>query len=173
MIIKPELDVDHDTHIQIQKLRNQSFPDHAVPRSYFKQLPHYRVLLYREHRLIATMGLDYRVMAVAKNALKILGIIDLCVAEDCRGQGIAGQILTHVSAYAAERDVDFLLLMADHPEYYEKNGFKRVECVGEWLKVHEHQHYGIAQELLGDLMIKPISGKPWLEGELDWLGYMY
>ena len=173
MSILPEIDVGPGVHAQIQQLRNQSFPDYAVPRSYFKQLPHYRVLHFVEQALVATMGLDCRVMMVSKQVVKVLGIIDLCVDEDFRGQGIAAKMLAEVSSYATQRDVDFLLLMADRPEYYEKHGFKRVECVGHWLKIHEHQNFGTASEFVYDLMVKPVSSMSWPEGDVDWLGYMY
>ncbi|ASP40858.1 GNAT family N-acetyltransferase [Bacterioplanes sanyensis] len=173
MIIKPELDVDGDVHMQIQQLRNEAFPDHAVPRSYFKQLPHYRALRFHEQQLIATMGLDYRVMSVGDEVIKVLGIIDLCVAREYRGQGIAGSMLEQLSDMASERDVDFLLLMADQPEFYQRHGFLEQEQHSQWLKIREHKHYGIAHECLYDMMVKPISGKPWPTGNLDWLGYMY
>ena len=71
--ILAEIDLDSCTHFVIQELRNSSFPDHQVERSYFKQLPHYRALQYENDKLIGYMGLDYRIIGVADTVYKIFG----------------------------------------------------------------------------------------------------
>jgi hypothetical protein len=41
----------------IQKLRNACFPDDQAPRSYFKQLPHFRMLAEDGDQIIGHVGI--------------------------------------------------------------------------------------------------------------------
>ncbi|MCZ6377234.1 GNAT family N-acetyltransferase, partial [Vibrio parahaemolyticus] len=45
--------------------------------------------------------------------------------------------------------------------------------LSSWLRIHEHKNYGVAVDQVDDLYVKPISGKTWAVGHIDWLGYMY
>ncbi len=46
MDIYPEIELSKEQHNSIEVLRNKSFPEHQVTRSYYKQLPHMRALKY-------------------------------------------------------------------------------------------------------------------------------
>ncbi|UTM59090.1 GNAT family N-acetyltransferase [Photobacterium sp. CCB-ST2H9] len=173
MKIIAEIDIPPETHAAIQLLRNAAFQDHQVNRSYFKQLPHSRMLTYSGEQLIGHMGLDYRVIRVGDAVLKILGVIDFCVSEHARGQGIGSSMLATLSAYAKTRDVDFLMLMSEHTHFYCRHGFQQVTAHHSWLRLHEHQNYGIGFEPLNELLIQPVSGLEWPSGHIDWLGYMF
>ncbi|UTV29405.1 GNAT family N-acetyltransferase [Photobacterium atrarenae] len=173
MKIIPEIEVTDREHDAITQLRNASFPDHQVERSYYKQLPHMRALQYCHGKLIGYMGLDYRVVCVGGTPLKVLGVIDICIDKSHQGQGIGSAMLTELSDYAAARDVDFIILMSELDAFYTSNGFNKVSGPSSWLRLHEHQNYGIAFDQLGDLFVKPMSGKTWAPGHLDWLGYLY
>ncbi|MEA5316929.1 GNAT family N-acetyltransferase, partial [Vibrio parahaemolyticus] len=65
----------------MEVLRNKSFPEHQVTRSYYKQLPHMRALKYRDYQLVGYMGLDYRVVSVGDEIYKVLGVSDFCVEQ--------------------------------------------------------------------------------------------
>ena len=71
-----EPDVTPDEHIAIARLREEAFPDFAPERSYFKQLPHLRVLAANGGSIIGHAGLDHRVMAVGEVPVRVLGLID-------------------------------------------------------------------------------------------------
>ena len=45
MEIISEIEVSKQQHQAITTLRNRSFPEHQVQRSYYKQLPHMRALI--------------------------------------------------------------------------------------------------------------------------------
>ncbi|WP_199455067.1 GNAT family N-acetyltransferase [Vibrio owensii] len=173
MNIVPELDLSPAEHLAIKHLRNAAFPEHQSDRSYYKQLPHYRALEFQGTKLIGYMGLDYRVMNLNEQPTKVLGIIDLCVDTDFQGKGVASTMLTRVTEYAQDKDVDFIILVADDPSLYLKNGFQCLEVEATWLRVHEHNNYGVAEERLNDLYVKPLRGQIVTKGALDWLGYMY
>jgi predicted N-acetyltransferase YhbS len=173
MDITPEINLTKLDHKAIKELRNQSFPEHQADRSYFKQLPHMRALEYQSDKLVAHMGLDYRVVGVANDAYKVLGIIDFCVDKAFQGQGIGSSMLSQISEYAKKKDVDFIILISELHDFYTANGYQRINATNSWLRLHEHRNYGVAIDQIDDLYIKPISGKSWAVGHVDWLGYMY
>jgi predicted N-acetyltransferase YhbS len=173
MEILPEIELDESTHLAIQELRNASFPDAKVKRSYYKQLPHYRVLKYENRKLIGCGGLDYRAIRVGNEVYKVLGVMDLCVREDKRGQGIGTSILSELSDYAKKRDVDFIILVSDNDNFYIHNGFYQIKTHNSWLRIDEHKNYGVAFEKLDDLYVKPVGDKVWKSDYVDWLGYMF
>lgn len=173
MDIIAEIDIEPHVHLATEVLRNQSFPGFEVPRSYYKQLPHYRCLQYDGEELIGYMGLDYRSVRAGAAVYKILGVVDLCVAESQRGKGVGTQMLAELTIFAQEKDVDFIMLMSDSAAFYERNGFEKIEAQSFWLKIHEHQTLGIAEEFLDDLYVKSTGEKRWADGPVDWLGYMF
>ena len=168
-----EINVTEVQHKAIESLRNHSFPEHQVNRSYYKQLPHMRALQYEGDMLVGYLGLDYRAMRVGNDVHNVLGIIDFCVAEQYRGKGIGTFMLSEVSAFAKGKAVDFIMLMAELDDFYLSHGFSKVETTHSWLRIDEHTNYGVAVEHIDELFIKSVSGKEWTNGHLDWLGYMY
>ncbi|CAM3033354.1 GNAT family N-acetyltransferase [Vibrio rarus] len=173
MDIVHEIDVTNQQHQAITKVRNQAFPEHQVPRSYYKQLPHMRALEYKNGELIGYLGLDYRVMKVADTVYTVLGIIDFCVAKPYRSQGVGSAMLAEVAAFAEKKNVDFITLISEHHQFYCARGYQQVSAINSWLRVDEHTNYGVAVEFLDQLYVKPISGREWECGHVEWLGYMY
>ncbi len=160
-------------HKSIEVLRNQSFPEHQANRSYYKQLPHMRALQFDGDILVGYLGLDYRAIKVGDEVYKVLGIIDFCVAEQWRGKGIGSFMLSEISSFAEAKNVDFIVLISALEGFYRRQGYSKVEGIHSWLRLHEHTNYGVAVEHIDDLFIKPISGKQWGNGHVDWLGYRY
>ncbi|MFM2642551.1 GNAT family N-acetyltransferase [Vibrio chagasii] len=173
MEIISEIEVSKEQHQAITTLRNSSFPEHQVQRSYYKQLPHMRALQHHEGQLVGYLGLDYRMINVGGHAFKVLGVIDFCIAEDVRGKGLGSTMLSELDAYAKERDVDFIILISELHSFYSSHGYNRVVVDHSWLRLNEHLSYGIAVEEVDDLYVKSISGVSWPSGNVDWLGYMY
>ncbi|HEU4496736.1 MAG TPA: GNAT family N-acetyltransferase, partial [Flavobacterium sp.] len=79
---------------QIASLLKICFPEEEFHgRTYFKQLPHYRLLLKKDERLIGQLGLDYRVMLLGKKPITVLGVIDLAILPEFQGQGFGTELL--------------------------------------------------------------------------------
>jgi predicted N-acetyltransferase YhbS len=173
MDIYPEIELSREQHSEIQSLRNQSFPEDQVARSYYKQLPHMRALKYKGNQLVGYMGLDYRVIAVGEETYKVLGVIDFCIDSAHQGKGIGSSMLSQLADYASTKDVDFIILISDLHSFYTQNGYQRVDTLSSWLRLSEHRNYGVAVVRVNDLYIKSMSGKTWAVGHMDWLGYMY
>lgn len=176
MNIIHEIDVTPEQHQAIEQLRNSAFADFQVSRSYYKQLPHMRVLCYSSdetqgNELAGYMGLDYRVIRVGDEVLKVLGVIDLCVAK--QGQGLGSQMMTELAEYAQSKDVDFIILMSELDAFYSKLGYQRVASMQSWLRIHEHTNFGVAVDHIDELYVKPVGKKTWPAGHVDWLGYMF
>ena len=119
------------------------------------------------------MGLEYRAIGVGGNCLTVLGIVDFCVAEQHRGNGIGSSMLDHLEKYAQNKPVDFIILISEVGAIYSKNGYSNVSAERNWLKVHEHQSYGVEQERIGEFYVKALGEKKWPNGVVDWLGYMF
>ncbi len=160
---------------KVLTILQETFPGFFTDRIYYKQVPHFRLLLQSDAgEWVGQVGIDCRMMALNGVPISVFGIIDLCVSKKYQHQGWATQLLQKVEAMAKAHQADFLLLLADDHRLYLRNGFGVVanECV--WLKIEEHQTLGIGQAWIAqEVMIKPLGDKPWAAGKLDMLGYMY
>ena len=173
-----EFEVDKKTSIEISALLKRCFPAADYHRGpYFKQLPHYRLLAYENGKLIGQLGMDLRMMNMNGEAVCVLGVVDLCVHPEFRGAGVGKSLMAQYEAIASQHAdrIDFLFLVTDLPGYYEKLGFTIADIKTVWLKIHRHKNHGIADEKISDakFMVKSVSGKEWVDGDLELLGYMY
>jgi citrate lyase synthetase len=170
-----EFDITENIHQQITKLRNSCFPvENAKPRSYYKQLPHFRYLVSVEDMLIAHMGVDHRVIRVGDYVFTIFGVVDLCVESSYRQQGIASKLLSLLTQLAREKSVDFLFTVVKDERIYLKHSFQTISHYCSWLRIHEHNNYGVAIEKIEkELMIKQTGNQPWVNEPIDLLGYMF
>jgi len=144
-----------------------------VPRSYGKQLPHIRFLAHDADQVIGHLGVDHRVMRFGHRIHSVFGLIDLCVAEDRRHQGIGSALINAATECATGAGIDLLLLIAHNPRVYARNGFIGLDAKCSWLRIDEHTNYGVAvEQICNELMFKPLSGNLNLSGPIDFLGYM-
>ena len=173
MDIYSEIDLSTKQHREIQTLRNKSFPEHQVDRSYYEQLPHMRGLKYLDGTLVGHMGLDFRVVSVGEEVYKVLGVVDFCVDRALQGQGIGTSMLSQLSGYVETKDVDFIILISELNDFYTKKGYRRIDALSSWLRLHEHKNYGVTAEKIDSLYVKPVGDKNWRGGSVDWLGYLY
>ena len=169
-----EHEISRELHSSIGSLRNDCFPEHQVPRSYGKQFPHFRFLAFADERLVGHLGVDHRAMRFGEQIYSVFGVIDLCVAEDKRGCGIGGRLLSRLEEEANEGDVDALVLMAYQPDLYLKNGFVGIDVECSRLGIDEHKNVGVIEEkITGEMMIKLIRNDELPTGPIDFLGYMF
>ena len=170
-----EFEVNGALDGQLRELLQASFEPHYPNRLYFKQLPHLRLIAFAEDRVIGQVGLDYRVMNLGGEPVRVLGIIDLCVHEDVRGKGVGRKLVEAVIALGERKAVDFVLLFADRDDLYVKAGFVHANNPCTWLQINDQQltTHGIGEDTFTELMIRPVGDKSWTEGTLDFLGYLY
>ncbi|MGG4104759.1 GNAT family N-acetyltransferase [Paenibacillus lautus] len=172
-----EYDINNKLEAKIQELLIGSFPEvYPRDRIYFKQLPHVRFLAFnQENQLIGHVGLDYRVMNLNGKPIRVLGVIDLCVSQSARSQGLGSTLLLEIDKFSVGRNIDFTLLFADNMTLYLRNGYKPVKNRCKWLKIDDETQLtnGIGFEAMNELMIKEVGKTDWSKGNLDFLGYLY
>ncbi|MDH6221984.1 GNAT family N-acetyltransferase [Streptomyces pseudovenezuelae] len=169
---KAEHEIDSSSREAIQELLSACFPQYPS-RTYYKQLPHLRHLAWEDGILAAQVGIDHRMIKNGDTALRIFGIIDLCVAASARSRGIASRLLAEVEAAARTSGVDAILLFADDPRIYLANGYEKVANCAKWLMINDHETLGIAEKPIAEMMVKMLSGDSWDEGSVDLLGYLF
>lgn len=162
-------------HEAIRLLMAEAFPDSAFTesRTYLKQIPARRLLATDNGRLVGHLGLEHRVIGTATGPATIFGIVDVCVANASHGRGVASEMLASVEALAREHSVEFLLLFASNHRVYEKNGYCRAHNALRWMMIDEHQMLGLTEQVLDELMIKPLQDRPWPDGLVDLLGHQF
>lgn len=173
-----EFEIDKVTSGKINVLLKKCFTGFEFNNlDYFKQLPHYRILVKESEELIGQLGIDFRVMNLNGEPVNVFGIIDFCVDPQFQKQGVGKSLLQKYESIALKHPdkIDFLFLVSDIPQYYEQLGYMKTDIATKWLKINQHRNIGIGNEKIDDasFLVKSISGKEWKDGELDMLGYMY
>ena len=159
-------------HVKIHKVLAECFPGYP-DRSYFKQIPHFRYLGWREGELIAHMGVEHRVINQSGTPWNVFGIVDLCVVEPARSQGYAGNLIAELEKLARDSGIHAVVLFADDPRLYLGNGYSQVSNTVKWVMLNEHETIGIAERPVGELMVKTLDGRHWSPDLVDMLGYIF
>lgn len=107
--------------------------------------------------------------------IHVLGVIDLCVREEMRGNDIGKALLNEVIDLGETNQVDFLLLIADRPDLYLRAGFSHVDNTCTWLQIDDERQTtrGIGETAFDESMIRSVGDKEWTTGPLDFIGYLY
>ena len=167
--------IEPEAHSEIAKLRDACFPGCRHSRSYFKQLPHFRLFARDDSDvLVGHVGVDHRLMRFGDEVAKVFGVIDLCVSEEVRGKGIGGRLVEEIEGLAGRSGIDALLLVAEDERLYRRCGFEGLDAHCTWMRIDEHRNHGMAEEeLVGELMIKRLNPQLTLNGPIDYLGYLF
>lgn len=176
--VKSEYQLSQKEKADINALLSTCFPDADYSgRSYFKQHPHHRILAEYNEDLIGQLGIDFRVMRMNDDPIHVFGVVDLCVHPEHRGKGVATKLMKELERIATvhAESIDFLFLVTEDTPFYTALGFLATNNINTWLKIDQHKTLGVGNEKIDDakFMYKPISGKSWKDGELDFLGHMY
>jgi len=169
-----DFEIPNEKRKALRVLLNSCFPDYFPQREYFKQIPKFRYLVWNEEKLIAQMGVEDRVINVGGDIVRIFGVIDLCV-EDCyRSNNIATNLLIMLENLGQQNGIEFIIVFANDHKLYRKNGYKIVTNICRWLAIDELKSVDIFEQPLTDcFMVKSLSPKPWNDGIVDLLGYLF
>ncbi len=159
---------------QLCPLLDKAFPGLFNGRTYVKQQPHFRIIIHAGSDVVGHVALDYRVIRIGAEVVRICFVIDFCVREDRRGQGIGSKLLEEAEVQARQAEVCFMVLMADLHDFYGRHGFLRIQGVStKWLAIKDRASHSLIEEDLSDqLMAKPLTEFGWPEGPIDMLGYL-
>jgi GNAT superfamily N-acetyltransferase len=170
-----ETSIDVATEHELARLLESCFPDTFSGRTYYKQLPHARLLHRQDGAIVGQLGLDFRIIRVGGVVIRTLGVIDLCVAPGLRLQGRATAMLDRVAAIAEQARADFQILFADNPVLYLHNGYEAVEPARmRWVGIENRETHGVIErDLTGILMARPTGDRSFPPGKIDLLGYLF
>ncbi len=175
IITTPEYAISAEACAQLQTLLDECFPNTFAGRTYFKQLPHVRLLAMDERSVVAQVGIDARVITAGGTTVSIFGLIDLAVHPARRGNRIATRLLAEAERIARAGEREFLVAMADRHDLYLKEGYVRVQpALTKWLAIEDRQSVELMTRDLSDcFMVKPLTEKSWPAGTIDMLGYVF
>lgn len=173
--VLPETQLTSATDNAISVLLDTCFPDTFEGRSYFKQIPHGRILAWKDGALAGHMGYDLRIMRFGEQLKRVFGIIDLCVEATQRQQGIGAALLQTAISHAEEARADAMLLVTQQPSYYTRFGFVTVSTAAvTWLGIEDRRSVGLLTEsLAGEIMVRVEKNTPLPIEQIDMLGYLY
>ena len=170
-----EPEVDSALEAQLQSLLQRSFSGYPG-RSYFKVPPHFRYVTTNGGKVVAQMGVELRVFRVGNEVVRIFGVVDLCVDEGERSQGLARLLLRKLAEFGGACRVDFVVLFADDDRLYVRDGWVHVANRCSWVKIDNHRTLGLAtneQSLADVMMVKAIGSRRWPDGDIDLLGHVF
>jgi len=171
-----EYELSDHQRSQVLSLLKDCFPGYFEERIFFKQMSKERLLAYSDEDLIGHLGLEYRAIKIGDQWASILGIVDLCVKEEERRQGVATELLRAIEEKAVANGIHFCLLFADEHELYQNFGYTLLENECVWFGIDEGKSIGLIKRRLTDCMLaKRISGNiPWEETHtVDLLGHLF
>lgn len=169
----PEYLLNTQEKAAITALLQSSFPQYPL-RSYFRQLPHFRVLAHDDSgHLCGHIAIEHRMINNAGQAFYIFGLADVAIRTTHQNKGLGTKLLQFTEQLARDAAIDALLLIAAEPEFYLKNDFLAVENDCKWLFLQGDQTLGVLQRRLSGLMVKMLQGGEWRNGQLDLLGHIF
>lgn len=161
---------------QMLALLKDCFPGYFEERIFFKQMSQQRLLAYADGTLVGQLGLEHRAIRVGDQCASIFGVVDLCVKEENRRQGVATALMRTLEQTAKAHGIHFCLLFADEHELYRKLGYTHTKNNCVWLGIDDCQSVGLIERPVTDCMlIKRISGEiDWNESQtIDLLGHLF
>lgn len=174
IVRKEESRIGEQLRLRISGLLAQSFPGYPSGRTYYRQLPSFRYLAIAGKELVGHLAVEHRMINAGGAPASIFGIADLCVEARSQSRQIGSELLQAAEADARSGGIDFLVLVSGEREYYERAGFRVEDNICRWVSIGDHVCIGLVQgRLPGSLMVKPVSGKKWGDGVVDFLGYMF
>lgn len=160
----------------LRVLLHSCFRDYFLEREYNKQIPKFRYLVWDEQKLIAQMGIEDRAINIDGDIARIFGVIDLCVADGYRSNNIATNLLRMLEDLGRKNGIEFIILFADDHRLYKRNGYKLVENICRWLAIDDEKFKSLdifERPLIDCFMVKSLSQKPWKDGVVDLIGYLF
>ncbi len=160
----------------LQKLLQECFHGYFINRLYHKQVPQYRVLAKKNERIVGQVAVDHRVISSRKHGvISVMGLIDTCVDEKYRHEGIATKLLQELEHWANDKSVDAFVVFADDHRLYKKLGYDVVDVTCRFLAIEDHESIGVIEKKMGDCFMIKFTRKPLdMQGDhIDMLGYVF
>ncbi|MCF8236544.1 MAG: GNAT family N-acetyltransferase [Saprospiraceae bacterium] len=169
-----EFDLSPADAISISDLLHASFDQYPAGRIFFPQPPHLRILCWQKSDLVGHAAGVIREVRVGEHTMMVMGVADLCVAVPNHRQHLATKMVEHVSTLAKKRGISLLMALSGEKEFFSDVGFEEIDPKCTWLAYLGGKSLGLCRRPLhGDVWVKPLTERPWPEGDLDFLGPMF
>lgn len=157
----------------VKKLLRSAFPGFP-DRTFYRQLPDFRLLGYADEQLMAHMAVEHRLINNAGQLLEVFGVMDLCVDALFQRRRIASRMLEQLADLGRSHQVDFLVLLASQHQLYLEHGFRLVQHPCVWMMISGDQTLGVARRSVNtSLMVKSLGKREWEDGLVDFLGPIF
>jgi len=169
-----EFKIPAEVHQKIGALLSEAFWGYPKGQTYYKQLPDFRYLLWNGDQLIGHMAVEHRLMNNDDDLIQVFGVVDLCIADTFQHNKLATQLLRELEQMGRQYGIDFIILLAREHQLYLTNGFQLVKNDCRWLLIQGNKCLGIVhRKIEKTLMVKPLAGKKWKNGPVDFLGHVF
>lgn len=169
-----EYELNEKDQQDINHLLCDCFSDYPEDRIHFRQVPSFRLIGRDEQGIQAHIAVTFRWMNLDQSVIRVFGLTDICVASSAREQKLATRMIEYLSETGRKKQVDFLILIAWAPEFYQRMGFQLAHNRCRWLLIQNDQSLGLAQRKIENgLMVKALGDKAWHDGSLDFLGPVF
>jgi len=176
-----EYEITQNLEQEVKKLLDICFPNTFSGRTFFKQLPHSRYLVWENDVLIGQVGLDYRAIKYGEKLVNSLCIIDLCVLPEFRNKGVATKLLQSVKNLAVKNKINALVLFADTPHVYVNFGFLKYSSVKiRFLAIDDEKHisHSVMDKIykncfMAYFLTKDVESDCYESETIDLLGYLF
>ncbi len=170
---REEFSINSTINANIQVLLQACFPDYPSHQTYFKQVPHSRILVWKKEALIGHASLEYRKIKVGETIMKALLIGDICVLPAFQNQNIASEIIAKIESLGKENNLDLMMVTVTDTSLYTRNGFYTVDNICRWVILQNHSTLGVRERNLNNsLMIKNLGQSKWNDGIIDFMGHI-
>ncbi len=165
----PDEAVDVELDAALRRLLSSCFtgPKDGVFRDqlFFREAPRHRLLVHRDGELVAQVAAHDKTADSEDGSIRLLGIAEVCVAADCRGQGLVGRMLEAAHEWGIEREFDAAFLFGE-AKYYASAGYRPVHNP---LRV-TNPNGEVVEKVFANAMVRPLASNTWPDGLIDLRG---
>ena len=158
MIFEPRItyihddDVDAELDLKLRQLISLSFEQTPLmDKRYFNEMPQHRWLVKAGDELAAHLAVHEKVFRVGDREEPFIGVAEVCVAPEHRGQGLVKSLLARAEAHFP--NVAYSILLGD----------ERIYGSSHYLRAHNVIFPDVSAEPRDDVLVKCLSAKPWFQ----------
>ncbi len=166
-------EVDDDLDRQLRALLLKCFPHnahHLETKRWFRENPQNRWFAFDENGVLAAhIAAHEKIIGAGDKDLKVLGIAEVSVAPQFRGQRLVKIILEQVHQWGKEREFEFAVLAGMH-QVYSSSGYVNAENLISAIDVETGQNI---TEKRSHFMYRPLDNQVWPDSKIDVRGPMF
>lgn len=171
----PEWELSRDQQDQIHALLDLCFSGYPDGKTFYRQLPAFRYLIFNKKKLIGHCGIESRVINNNGGLRRIFGLADLCIHPDHQNTGIGNQLLDRIINDASRTEYDYIISLSSETDFYTKNGFTICDTFCRWLILADDKSFGLVHRKLENCLLVYLlkDDVKWDPAFADFLGSLF